>query len=424
MVAGWDIGLQILSGLGFFLLNPFMYLFVLFIYLHYRRQMNFERQLFSVRIQSPFVQTLRAVGMGLVGGLLVSLIAGGLGIMVQERDLWILWVLAIILSVIRLRFLCLAYAAGILTLLHGAASLFPELAQAEGMGTVWGWLLEARPVPVLALVGLLHLAEAFLVRWNAGLDASPLFLEGKRGRIIGGYQLHSFWLTPLIMLVPTSAGQGMSATLFAGWPLFMPESSSFAFMLLPAITGFSDLTTTMIPQRKAQQIAKHLALYAILLLVVAYAAVWLAPLMILAAAVALIGHEGLFWLSQRQEREKPPYFIQSSKGVKVMAVIPGTPAEEMGIQAGEVVVKVNGVPVRQREDLYPALHVNPAFCKMEVLTHEGEIKFVQCAIYAGNHHQLGIIVVPDAQTHHFVDVRKSNIVQLLKQRLERLRIGA
>lgn len=74
MVAGWDIGLQILSGLGFFLLNPFMYLFVLFIYLHYRRQMNFERQLFSVRIQSPFVQTLRAVGMGLVGGLLVALI--------------------------------------------------------------------------------------------------------------------------------------------------------------------------------------------------------------------------------------------------------------------------------------------------------------------------------------------------------------
>lgn len=424
MFASWDIVLQILSGLGYFLLNPFMYLFVLFIYLHYRRQMNFQRQLFSVRIHSPLLQTIRAVGMGLIGGLLVSIVAGGLGVLVQSRDLWILWVLAIVLSLFRVRLLCLAYATGVLTLLHGVALLFPQVADVQGLGTIWRWFLEAKPVPILAIVGLLHLAEAVLVRWNAGKDASPLFLEGKRGRIIGGYQLHSFWLTPLVVLVPTAAGQGVEGALFAGWPLFMPESNAFAFMLLPAITGFSDVTTTMVPMRKAQQTARQLAVYAILLTIVAYAAVWVPALMILAAVIAIVGHEGLFWLSRWEERQKPPYFIQSDRGIKVMAVLPGTPAEEMGIQTGEVIIRVNGVSVKQREDLYPALHVNPAFCKMEVLTHAGEIKFVQCAVYAGNHHQLGIIVVPDAQTQYFVDLRKASIVQLLKQRLERLRIGA
>jgi S1-C subfamily serine protease len=147
-------------------------------------------------------------------------------------------------------------------------------------------------------------------------------------------------------------------------------------------------------------------------------------LAIVAAIVAVVGHEGLFWLSRWREGNAPPAFIQPANGVKVMAVIPGTPAEEMGILPGEVIVKVNGVSVRQKEDLYPALHVNPAFCKMEVLTHQGEIKFVQCAVYAGNHHQLGIIVVPDANTQFFVDLRRSGVVQLIKQRLERLRIGA
>lgn len=424
MFTGWEIMLQILSGLGLFLLNPFLYVFILFMYLHYRRQMNLQRQLFAVRIHSPLLQTARAIGMGLVGGVLVSLAAGGLGILVQARDLWLLWGIAIVLALLRLRFLCLAYATGVLTLLHEIAALFPQVAQVEGIGVVWTWLLAAKPVPILALVGLLHLAEALLVRWNAGTDASPLFVEGKRGRIIGGYQLHSFWLTPLVMLIPANAGQGMEATLFSGWPLFMPESQTFAFMLLPAITGFSDLTTTMIPRQKARQIAKHLSWYALLLLAVAYAAVLVAPLMTVAALVALVGHEGMFWRSRWEERKKPPYFIQSSKGIKVMAVLPGTPAEEMGIQIGEVIVKVNGIPVRQREDLYPALQANPAFCKMEVLTHQGEIKFVQCAVYAGNHHQLGIIVVPDAQTEYFVDLHHANVMQLLKHRLERLRIGA
>ncbi|NGQ95684.1 PDZ domain-containing protein [Brevibacillus sp. SYP-B805] len=421
---GWNLLLNVLNSMGWFLLNPLMYVFVLFIYLHYRRQMVMERQLFAVRIHAPLLQTIRAVGMGLAGGAAASVAAGALGIAVQERDLWMLWMLAAALALFRLRFLCMAYAAGILTLLHGMALLLPAPSSQQGIGVVVGWLRDVAPVPLLGMVAILHLAEALLVRWNAGRDASPLFLEGKRGRIIGGFQLHSFWLTPLVLLVPVAPGSGWSGALFPGWPLFAPETDSFALLLLPAVTGFSDITTTMVPVHKARVIARQLAWYALVLLAVSYASVWVPPLTVVAALVAIVGHEGLFWLSQRREKNAPPAFIQSADGVKVLAVIPGTPAEEMGIKPGEVIVKVNGIPVRQKEDLYPALQANPAFCKMEVLTHDKEIKFVQCAVYAGNHHQLGIIVVPDASTQYYVDLRRLGVVQLLKQRLKRLRIGA
>jgi hypothetical protein len=420
----WNLLLNVLHSMGWFLLNPLMYVFVLFIYLHYRRQMIMERQLFSVRIHAPLLQTIRAVGMGLVGGVAASVAAGALGIAVQERDLWMLWILAAALALFRLRFLCMAYGAGLLTMLHGMALLLPAPSSQQGFGIVVGWLQDVAPVPLLGMVAILHLAEALLVRWNAGRDASPLFLEGKRGRIIGGYQLHSFWLTPLALLVPVASGSGWSGALFPGWPLFAPGLDSFALLFLPAVTGFSDVTTTMVPVHKARAIARQLVWYALVLLAVSYASVWVPPLTVAAALVAILGHEGLFWLSQRREKNAPPAFIQSAEGVKVMAVIPGTPAEEMGIKPGEVIVKVNGIPVRQKEDLYPALQANPAFCKMEVLTYDKEIKFVQCAVYAGNHHQLGIIVVPDASTQYYVDLRRLGVVQLLKQRLERLRIGA
>jgi hypothetical protein len=416
--------LDILAGLGQFFLNPLLYVFVLFIYLHYRRQMSLERQLFAVRIQTPFLQTVRSLGMGAVGGLVVSLLSGGLGVIVQIQDLWLLWGLAICLALFKLRFLCFAYAAGILALLHSLAQLTPGLAQVSAIGTIWGWFLQAKPVPLLALVAVMHLVEALLVYWNQGRDASPLFVEGKRGRIVGAYLLHSFWLTPLVLFVQTAPGTGFSGAFFPGWPLFSEGGLTYSFLLLPTVTGFSALTQAMTPARKAGHIARQLAVYAVLLLALTYAAVLLSPLAVVAALFALVGHEALFLFSQWQERQLPPYFIQSSKGVKVMAVLPGTPAEEIGIMPGEIIVKVNGHAVRNKEDLYPALQVNPAFCKMEVLTHGGELKFVQCAVYAGNHHQLGIIVVPDATTRVYVDVQKTSVVQLLKQKLEKLNLGA
>lgn len=414
-----------MNGLVSFLLNPGLYLFILLIYLHYRKQMVLERQLFSARIQSPMAQTLRSLGMGITGGLVVSAISLGIGLVVRVQDMWILSVIALILAIIRLRFLCLAYAAGVLGLLHIVAGLMPELRHAEGIGPIWQLLLDAKPLPLLALAGILHLAEALLVRWNGGKDASPLFIEGKRGRIVGAYELHSFWFTPLILLVDAPTGWSFwNMPLFSGWPLFSPEAASWSLLMLPAVTGYSDLTQTMPPRRKASEIAAQLRLYAVILLVVAYAAVWVPGLLLLVALFALFGHEGMVCYSRWRENKLPPYYIQSTRGIKVMAVLPQTPAAEMGIQPGEIIVKVNGIAVMEKAQLYKALQVNPAFCKMEVLTHGGEVKFLQCAIYAGDHHQLGIIVVPDASTQYFIDIRKSSIMQLIKQKMQKMNIGA
>ncbi|MGE5704604.1 MAG: PDZ domain-containing protein, partial [Clostridia bacterium] len=383
------------------------------------------RQLFSARIQSPLLQTLRSIGMGLVGGLFVSAASIGLGIVVRVQDMWLLSAIAILLALVRVRFLCLAYASGVLAMLHTIALLAPGLRDIAVIGPVWDLLIQAKPLSLLALAAILHLAEALLVRWNGGKDASPLFIEGKRGRILGAYELHSFWLTPLVLVVDVPSGWSAGGgALFAGWPMFSPDVTAWSLLMLPAVTGFSDLTQTMIPRQKAREIAGKLALYSLILLGLAYATVWVPALLILTALFAILGHEGMVLFSRWRESKLTPYFIQSTKGLKVMAVLPNTPAAEMGIQPGEIITKVNGTTVRSKEQLYPALQINSAFCKMEVLTHGGEIKFVQCAVYAGNHHQLGIIVVPDASTQYFVDIRRSSIVQLIKQKMQKLNIGA
>ena len=42
---------------------------------------------------------------------------------------------------------------------------------------------------------------------------------------------------------------------------------------------------------------------------------------------------------------------------------------------------------------YEALQQNRAHCKLEVLDVNGQIRFVQRALYEGDHHELGILFV-------------------------------
>jgi hypothetical protein len=46
---------------------------------------------------------------------------------------------------------------------------------------------------------------------------------------------------------------------------------------------------------------------------------------------------------------------------------------------------------------------------MEVMNKEGHIKYVQRSVYQGDHHQLGLIVAPDAAAEEYVEQGYSRI---------------
>ncbi|MNJ56061.1 Cell division topological determinant MinJ [compost metagenome] len=99
-------------------------------------------------------------------------------------------------------------------------------------------------------------------------------------------------------------------------------------------------------------------------------------------------------------------------------MLPGSPAAELGIQVGETIIKVNGIPVPTKEELHAALRMNSAFCKLEVRNLAGESKFLQRAIYAGEHHQLGAILAPDDKAPVAVRMRPISLIHLLRPRRE------
>ncbi|MNC52221.1 Cell division topological determinant MinJ [compost metagenome] len=69
-----------------------------------------------------------------------------------------------------------------------------------------------------------------------------------------------------------------------------------------------------------------------------------------------------------------------------------------------------------KEELHAALRLNAAFCKLEVRNTAGESKFLQRALYAGEHHQLGAILSPDEKAPVAVRLQPLSLLQLLKPR--------
>ena len=79
----------------------------------------------------------------------------------------------------------------------------------------------------------------------------------------------------------------------------------------------------------------------------------------------------------------------------ILGILPSSPAEKLNLQVGEMIMKVNGFSVKTVTEFYQGLQKNRAFCKLEVIDLNGEIRFEQRALYEGEHHELGILFVQD-----------------------------
>jgi len=406
--------------------SPYYYVALLWIAFLVRRQITLERRLFSVKLHSWWGEWRRTALWGAAVGAVVSAAFLLIGAVVTPSALLLLWIAAALLSLVRVRFFCFAYAAGALGLLKVALGWADAASLPAGVAMAANAVASLHMPSLLALVGLLHLAEAALVWKLAGRMATPLFFEGKRGKPVGGYWLQAFWPVPLLMLVPFGAAGGVAGalpwpTLFggAGWP------DGWQALAFPALIGYNAIALSGLPGRKARASALRLAGYGAVVfglgVAVFFAPYWWAIAAAAALSVAL--HEWIALADRRRETAGAPYFVHDERGLKVLAVQPGSPAAELGIEPGHVLRKVNGERVRDRAELHAALRLNAAFTKLEVLNHDGESRFLQRALFANEHHQLGIVLCPDEQVLHVAELKEGGLLSFLRSKRSRSRGG-
>ncbi|MDB5053229.1 MAG: Trypsin-like serine protease [Bacilli bacterium] len=395
---------QLFTAVVQLLLQPFYYVGIALIVLQYRRQIILERKLFHTRLHSIIHESWRMLLWGWAGGITASLLMAFIGASLSMESIYMLWVVSLLLMLFRVRFLCLAYSVGILGILHTLITWFPTLREQTAVHWLIDPLDRIQMPSLLAVVGILHFVEAILIRLQGQRLASPIVMEGKRGKLVGGYQLQGFWSIPLFLLMPTAGG-----TLHLPWtPLFaigehtIASGGGWGFIALPAVIGFTELTRTRLPADKIRRSSSLLLLYACVIILSAFVSYYWSPLIGAASLLTILLHETLVLQSKHAESGLSQLFVHDERGMKVLAVLPNSGAAELGLLPGEIIHKVNNVPVLTKQELHQAMELNSAFCRLEVINLAGHSKFVSKAIYAGDHHQLGIIFSPDSETKDYI----------------------
>jgi hypothetical protein len=377
--------LEILLAMGRFFIHPLVYFFLIYSLVLGFIRIKRERKSFHTRIQDIYEEVRFTYSKGLLTGLLLSAVTFALGMMIPLGSIILLAAVTVILSLtFQLRFLSPAYTMGLtiflvfLLMQADAVSFLPDLNETS--------------FSILAiLMGLLMVAEGVLAYRTAHLKTSPFLLKSSRGLPIGNHVANRTWLLPLFLLIP---GGSLTESL-SWWPVLTIGDEPFLFVFIPYIIGFHQRVQGSLPKESIMVTSKRIIWLGLIIFAAAVASVWFMPLAFAAALLAIIGREFLTVRQRMNDNSAAFYFSKRDHGLMVLGILPHSPAVKFELEVGEIIMKTNGASVKTVDEFYQALQINGAFCKMEVIGLNGEIRYVQGAVYKGEHHELGILFVQD-----------------------------
>ena len=401
---------SILSEMGRVLVDTLTSPSFLFLYLllfgivtwQYRRLQVMSDSLLKSRkniyLRSALVSSL----FGLLGGILGSVLLVFLGVDLGVIGIGQLWLLAILLMMIKPRFLCFAYAAGLLSI-SSLLFNYPVINIPQLMG----------------LVAVLHLVESSLILLNGTFSPFPVYVK-KRGQLRGGFNLQLFWPIPLIALMTAEFvdffNPAGAIIMPDWWPLlhgYAQFTQNQTYTLLPvlAMLGYGEISTTQTPREATRKSSLHLFLFSLILLFLSVLASRYTFFLPIAAVFSPLGHEFVIWLGMRAENRAPIY-VPPERGLMILDVLPGTPAHQAGLRSRDIILALNGEEINQYYVLQERLNRDGQKHFMEV---ERGTKVLNLPVPIPSDKDLGIIPVPDYDAPYYFSINEDNVFNAVKR---------
>ncbi|NLM52119.1 MAG: PDZ domain-containing protein [Firmicutes bacterium] len=408
-----------------FPLNPLYWLVLILITLQYRRLQQNEKRLLGRGRHLLWEQVLASVLFGLVGGLIAGVILFVLGINLMEIGIIYVWPLALILAFVHPRYLCFAYAGGLVGAVAAIVQMLSGVLPFGPDSFLKG--IHGIHVPgLIALIGTLHFAESILIALSGHLHPSPAYIKTDHG-VVGAFVLQRFWPLPLVGIIaeviPKATAETLAGTPMPDWwPLFASKiiveaGFTLAYFIFPIVAGlgFGDLAVSTSPREKAKRSALHLGLYSLLVILLAFIANGHPALTLLAALFVPLGHELIIQLGIKRELEGEPKFKAPAYGVKVLDLFADSAAKAAGMLPGDIITNINGIPIENFFAFQAVLR--STWRPLQVLVERGgqsRLLIIDCQ------HDPGIIVVPDRFTTVYMQIKQVRFWEALQQKIKNL----
>ena len=342
-------------------------IFISFFWSSYR--IKTERNCFHTSLNSSLSEVLFFFKNGMLSGVIISILFSILNFLFP--NVFILSYQLIffleLFSIIGLLFSFLEYNLNLIVLI---STIFTLMYQKKIP------FLHNSIVYIFLILSLISLVSVILIYILPTSSYYPKIKYLKR-RFVGIYQLKQFYLIPLLVYVP------------------MNNSNKFiihnnAIFILPLILGFSQSIKKQFPQKnKRRIIISQLFLFIIysfsILFIIKNANIFL--LLIINTILTLIVQIILKYLDKKGKF----CFTKVNNGIRVLYVIPNTPADKMGLQVGDVIVKCNSIYIHNENEFYYALQKSPTFCHLKVLDPFNEYRILESAIYNDSPYEIGVI---------------------------------
>ncbi|SFE93285.1 PDZ domain-containing protein [Alteribacillus iranensis] len=384
-ILGWEL----LKSVGRFFTHPLTYILPLVMFMLGYFRVKRERADFHMKVQQAVFDVTAPILPGLLAGIVLSVITVILAPVISVIFLFLIGILTLLFSITgRANLLSPALTLGVSILIVYFITVtgaeVPWISsQITGLGQ--GDILAVMTVMTVLLFG-----EAILVWKDGPRHTSPLISKSPRGKWVGAHRLQRVWFVPLFLFIPGGPLEGFSV-----WPIVPFEDGGLSLFLVPVAIGSRFTIYHTLPQQAFTRIGQYICMLAIIVGAGTILAYFYPGILLYVTIFAVAGRLFLQLFVKRQERGNPPLFTLQRKGVKILGVLPSSPAEKMGLLPGETIIKVNGLPVNNEREFYHALQKNSAYSKVEVRDMNGEVRHTQSTVYDNEHHEIGVLLVKE-----------------------------
>lgn len=385
-----EVLIELVKGIGRFFLHPAVYVTFLFSILIGYVRVKRERRQFRTRLLWGWTEAKGFLLDGIIWALILSAISVAIGLVIPNS--WLL-----IYSVWMLLFILLftyQFGSAIYTIALGSATAYAMYTFNWSLD-VFSWtvsgldILQTGIVPVAIIAGLLLIVEGVLIQKHGAAQASPKLVTTHRGIEAIVYHVKKLWLLPILLVIPGE----VIPTYLPYWPQFTLGETAFSLFVFPFVIGFQQKSQHSLPIHFFAGYGKIVWQLGIVITIIAAIGYFEPLVSAIAILIGVIARLLITIIKYQQEKTGNYAVSPQSNGVMIAGVLSGSPAEKMGLLIGERIVKVNGQKVENEQELYEAVQINAAHCRLEVLDSNGELRLRQHILFRHDHYRLGLILV-------------------------------